>query len=943
MAKFNKSILADLQVGMEELGRREMHPLKVYRPTAQQQAFHESRSSQNIVRGGKRAGKAQPVDEPVLTPDGWREIGHLHTGDVIIGGDGKPCVVTGVFPQGIRPVYRVGFSDGSWTRCCGEHLWRIQTGFQRLKKDGEWQVFSVEQMLSAWGSDPKPHERPAIPVCNVWMPSRGTPVDPYLLGVLLGDGSLSCGTASFSTADEEIVGFVSQSLPSDVVVSKVKYTKKKNYDYRITSGNSGGENSLTDSLRSLGLIGKRAWEKHIPDSYLFNKPEVRLEILRGLMDTDGTISKSGATFSTTSPDLAAGVADLVRSLGGRASLGKWRNKSFTYKGSKRHGRPSIVVTVRLLEHCPFRLSRKASAWHRWRSQAQNKPARVIRSIKPDGDAECVCISVSCPQSTYVTRDFIVTHNTISVAMEFASRVLGIPITRSDGTKIPLRYPKPTKKNPKLYWVIGFDVKHIGQTLYHRLFSPGLGCGFRVISDGKGHWKAWNRNEEPEREEESVLSPPLIDDHLIVPGSWHMESAAGNIFNSVRLTNGATICAYASTGDHAKQGDAVDGIWIDEDVVNAEFVKEWDDRRISTRGWLLWSVWPHVANFALVEKIQEADRLSEEPEEQQYIRSFTLIGSQNPYSDKQGIREGLATMGDDDEIAHRDRGDIEGMLGSMRMYDFGTAIHIVKPKELEKTENVHQLLCSLLQRFGRLPDTWTRYLAIDPSNTRTACLMGVVPPVEWEGVTMGNCLVIENELVVRRHSPLMLADALVTALGYRRYEAFIMDQQIGRQTTVGMDITVFEAYGREFAKKGLVSRLSKSGFMRGCPDKGRRRRTVRLLLEPTENGWPRLFVVDNKTAALQKEFSTYQKKRVLINGKQEIVDEPVNERNHDVMAALEYLCQFVWERFEEGTAYVDHTQAAGRGSGAYHSAMAMRATLEATQGKGYVHFGPGVTA
>lgn len=946
MPRTFKAELAELQRGMEELGRREMHPLKVYRPTPAQLPFHESSSSQNLVKGGKRSGKAQPIDEPILTPDGWRDIGELVVGDVVIGGDGSPCVVTGVFPQGIKPVYRTTFSDMTWTRCCGEHMWRIQTGLQRLKKNGDWQVFSTDQMLSAWGPEPKPHERPNIPVCNVWMPSRDIPVDPYLLGVLLGDGSISCGIASFSTADEEIVDSVQKSIPSGLLIHKVKNPKKASYDYRISSGNSGGENSLTASLRLLGLTGKRAWEKHIPNSYIFNTSHVRLEVLRGLMDTDGTVSRSGASFSTTSPQLASGVADLVRSLGGRASLGKWRTKNFTYKGEKKTGRPTIVVTVRMLDKCPFRLSRKAKIWMEWRTRSQEKPARMLRSIKPDGEAECVCISVSCPQQTYVTRDFIVTHNTLAVAMEFASRVLGVPITRPDGTKIPLRYVRPTRKSPRLYWVIGFDIKHIGQTIYHRLFSPGLGCGFRVVNDKKtGQWRAWNRNEEPDREEESVLSPPLIGDHMIVPGSWHMESAAGNIFNSVRLTNGATICAYASTGDHAKQGDAVDGIWIDEDVVNAEFVKEWDDRRISTRGWLLWSVWPHVANWALVKKIQEAKRLEDEPPEAQYIRAFTLIGSENPFSSKEGVHEALDEMGDEDEIAHRDRGDIEGLLGSIRIYDFGASVHALKAKEPAgpKPENVYQLFNSILHRFGRLPREWTRYLAIDPSNTRTGCVVGVVPPTEWEGVEIGNRLIIEKEFVARRHTPQMLAEALANMWGQDRFEAFIMDNQIGRQTTVGNDVTVFESYGKQFAKVGLYSRLTKTSFVSGCKDKQKRRRTVRNLMEMNNNGWPTLFVVENKTPATQKEFGTFQKKRMKINDKMVVVDEAANERDHDMMAATEYLCQYVQDRFDEGNAYMDPGTVAGVvGSGAFHAAQAMKSQLNASSG-GYVHFGPGAHA
>ena len=536
--------------------------------------------------------------------------------------------------------------------------------------------------------------------------------------------------------------------------------------------------------------------------------------------------------------------------------------------------------------------------------------------------------------------------TIAAAMEFASRVLGVPITRPDGTKIPLRYPKPTKKNPRLYWVIGFDIKHIGQTIYHRLFSPGLGCGFRVVTDkATGQWKAWSRNDEPEREEESVLSPPLIGDHLIVPGSWHMESAAGNIFNSVRLTNGATICAYASTGDHAKQGDAVDGIWIDEDVVAAEFVKEWDDRRISTRGWLIWSVWPHVANWALVKKIQEAKRLEEAPPEGQYIRAFTLIGSENPFSSREGITEALDEMGDEDEIAHRDRGDIEGLLGSIRIYDYGPNIHAIKAKELTspKPENVYQLLCSILNRFGRLPQEWTRYLAIDPSNTRTACLVGVVPPPEWERFNLGKRLIIEKELILRRHTPQMLAETLVNQWGQDRFEAFIMDNQIGRQTTVGNDVTVFESYGRQFAKVGFMSRLTKSSFMSGCKDKQKRRRTVRDLMEPNNEGWPTLLLIESKTTATQKEFGTFQKKRMKINDRMVVVDEAANERDHDCMAALEYLCQYVQDRFEENTAYVDPESVQGaRRSGVYQAAMALKSRLNATSG-GYVHFGPGAHA
>lgn len=489
---------------------------------------------------------------------------------------------------------------------------------------------------------------------------------------------------------------------------------------------------------------------------------------------------------------------------------------------------------------------------------------------------------------------VVSHNsgkTLSVAMEVASRILGVPITGADDQVIPLRYRACSKNDPGLYWVIGFNIDHIGQTIYHRLFSPGLGCNYRIIYDQElKRWRAYNQADPKDtaRRKESQLSPPLIPPRMIDQESWHMESSAGNIFKSVKLYNGVTICAYASTGDHAKQGDAVDGIWIDEDIENASFLKEWQDRLITNNGWLMWSVWPHVSNFALVECFDRAK--AEEGAEKPKIKVFTLIGSENQYSSKEGIEAGLARMSDEDDLAHRDRGDIEGLLGSIAMYNFATALHLARPRQFEpgqKPDNGHELICSLIQRYGKLPDEWTRYLAIDPSHTRTACLFAVVPPPEWEGISIGDKLILEGELVLQRHTPRPFAEALAKRVSGLKFEAFIMDQQIGRMTTVGSDVTVFESYSREFAKLGILSRQTKSGFLRGCNDKQFRRRQVRLMLEPTQDGYGKLVLIERGTHALQKEFHTYRKKQLPAStsgdGKPVVIDEPVNERSHDCMA------------------------------------------------------------
>lgn len=538
--------------------------------------------------------------------------------------------------------------------------------------------------------------------------------------------------------------------------------------------------------------------------------------------------------------------------------------------------------------------------------------------------------------------------TLSTVLEFASRVLGTPITGPDGKPIPCRYRTPSKNDPGLYWVIGFNIDHIGQTIYHRLFSPGLGCNYRIIYDKELKcWRSYNQADPKDaaRRKESQISPPLIPTRMIDQDSWHMESSAGNIFKSVKLHNGATICAYASTGDHAKQGDAVDGIWIDEDIENAAFLKEWQDRLITNNGWLLWSVWPHVSNFALVECFDRAK--AEEGSEKPKIQCFTLIGSENQYSSKEGIEAGLARMSDDDDLAHRDRGDIEGLLGSIAMYSFATALHLARPRNVEKPQNGHELICSLLQRYGKLPAEWTRYLAIDPSHTRTAALFGVVPPPEWEGVVLGDKLIIEEELVLKKHTPRPFAEALRKRVDGMRFEAFIMDQQIGRMTTVGSDVTVFESYSREFAKLGILSRQTKHGFLRGCNDKQYRRRAVRLMLEPTQDGYGKLVLVEKGTYLTQKEFHTYRKKQLPAStsgdGKPVVIDEPVNERSHDCMASLEYLVAEIAQRFENGTAYKSPDISQGGGSLAYKAAQALLHKEEQQAFGAYVHLGPGAAA
>lgn len=536
---------------------------------------------------------------------------------------------------------------------------------------------------------------------------------------------------------------------------------------------------------------------------------------------------------------------------------------------------------------------------------------------------------------------------VGVACEFASRVLGYEITGPDGKPIPLKYQVSTPQDPRLYWVIGWDVDHLGQTIHRLLFQSGL---FRVIKDKMtGKWRTFNPAEhfDAQRFSESQPAEPLIPERFIdvtrgVNG-WVWENAGARNFSSVYLKNGAVINAYPSSSKHPKQGDAVSGIWIDEDIQVPGHLKEWQDRLTDKDGWLLWSVWPHSKNFALCEMIDRAEE--QQDDERPDVAQFQLIMSENPFLPTEAKRRALGRMGSDDEIARRDRGEL--LLDTLAMYDFISGLHTLAPypagEDAPKADNPRDVLRGIYTKTGTFPREWTRYLAIDPSHTRTAVLFGVVPPREVEGVHVGDVLIIERELVVRKYSAESLAGALRALVEGLNYEAFIMDQMIGRQTRVGEDKTIFQKYSDAFVKNGIKARLNPTGFMPGCNVPSVRYRAVRTMLDLQENGIPILLFLDSKTIATQREFNTYRKKQLFIGGEDTILDEPMNPRKHDCLASLEYMCAYLEPQFANGTAYIHPEAYASHGSKAYRRAMEIIKKHGEKKFGEYTHLGPGAAA
>ena len=343
-----------------------------------------------IVGARLGEGKATDNDELVMTPRGYVRMGDIRVGDTVTGSDGLPTEVIAVHPQGKKQVYNVTFSDSTVIRACEDHLWTTRIGAK------PWKVRTTAGVMK-WLANG--NQRPAVPTLSAPVQFDGSEqivpslYDPYLLGLLLGDGSLTGNGVSFATADPELVVGWGRNATLVNDGRGMVYTVKR----------------LKPTIESLGLWGCRSWEKFVPMQYKTAPPRVRHAILQGLLDTDGGVTVSGGVeFSTTSEQLARDVRELAESLGGHVHWHE-RQTRYTHKGKKKDGRPSWrLIVVLPNEYPPFRLQRKLTAW---KPRTKYPPTRTIVSVEPTDEwVDMTCITVDNPDALYATRGCILTHN-----------------------------------------------------------------------------------------------------------------------------------------------------------------------------------------------------------------------------------------------------------------------------------------------------------------------------------------------------------------------------------------------------------------------------------------------------------------------------------------------------------------------------------------------------
>ena len=406
---------------------------------------HQKEAIQKLVENKKfiladdmGLGKFLSNDTLIYTPSGVKKMGDIKIGDVVIGSDGKPTKVIGVFPQGKKGIYKMTFNDGYSILSGDEHLWSVSSpnygnnrknerrkkslvlstkqmyegGKIKIKGDGHNQdkIYEIETYYKSSNGNNKWQ----IPIVKPiqFENNYELPIDPYLLGLGLGDGSFKGKNIRFSVHKDDY----------DELFNSFNLKENKSQQNK-----RNGFINVNDSLFKLNLEDKRSYNKFIPDIYKYTSIENRLAILQGLMDTDGhcMISKNGSfngtEFSTISEKLCDDVAEIAHTLGGICRK-KSRRSFYKKNGIKVECNISYRLNIKLPNGMnPFRLKRKSD---RYIEPKKYPTGRYISKIEKCGEDECTCISVDAPDKLYVAEHCVVTHNTTSTiiaALESGSK------------------------------------------------------------------------------------------------------------------------------------------------------------------------------------------------------------------------------------------------------------------------------------------------------------------------------------------------------------------------------------------------------------------------------------------------------------------------------------------------------------------------------------------
>lgn len=357
--------------------------------------FAHGKIRKMIVQMPPQHGKALPIDTPILTTKGWKAHGDLKPGDFVFGDDGKPKKVLFNFGKYMWHTMKMDFADGISVISAHEHLWKIYADHDNHKGRQE-EITETQDIFT------KKHRRsPYIKADAVLdMPHKTLPVDPYILGLWLGDGISAQG----------VIISGKQDVKSYTGIGEIREVKDGYFRVLVPG--------LSRKLRLCGLLGN----KHIPADYFTASVEQRYELLRGLMDTDGTVDKKGrCEFTQKDGTLANDVYILLRTLGIKPT----KHIYDAILNGRRVGKKMRLMFTPDKNVQIFKLARKqARIDNKTANDRNDKKKFFIQAITENADFMVNCIQVD--GGMYLAgMDLIPTHNSEGSSRKLPAFMLGL--------------------------------------------------------------------------------------------------------------------------------------------------------------------------------------------------------------------------------------------------------------------------------------------------------------------------------------------------------------------------------------------------------------------------------------------------------------------------------------------------------------------------------------
>ena len=370
----------------------------------------EANEDKILCLAGAGAGKALPNSVKIPTTEGWKTVGEIKVGDYLFDRNGNPTKVLGVFPQGKLDVYELTFGDKRKAKCSKDHIWWVAV--RKTKKDFQYKEITVADLLKKNLIDNRRSANYIIPCCkSLNFSKKEYQIPPYIIGAFLGDGCcMGHSRLTISSENSEIPNICAQYLGEDVEIDsshsgdyKYQFFNKKTSEYFYTK-------KYFENYKQ--YILQYSYNKSIPPEYKIGSIEQRLELLQGLMDTDGSISVNNGQmrYTSTSLTLIRDVQDILNSLGYVSHLFEdERPELYTNKCYY------ILINIPNKEKYKlFKINRKKQIALSFKDKSQKKHYEytTIREIqKLNYQEEMTCFLVDNEEHLFLTNDCIVTHNT----------------------------------------------------------------------------------------------------------------------------------------------------------------------------------------------------------------------------------------------------------------------------------------------------------------------------------------------------------------------------------------------------------------------------------------------------------------------------------------------------------------------------------------------------